>query len=392
MKSRPSRYLIVSLSVLGMGGCATVGDVAWDVATYPVRTATDYTARQFKRYLFNPGRVIDDLRSLRRGFHSVVDLLQRDAGKQWGEDDTPISGPRQTVKYSNQYKTRALIEFSRKRLTVETVAQGDVNDHLIRGLTDALLAPEDPRSMDLYSDAPIRDGGKPFLLGLVLDDLGRPISSRPQALAYAQKIVATRAETRENAAGKLVHFVRAPMVDRMLETQAARYKPLVAKDADRFHLEPSLIFAIMETESSFNPYAVSSAPAFGLMQLVPTAGGRDAYRLVEGRDGIPDQDELFTPARNIQLGSAYLNILNTRYLAGVRNSTSRLYCVISAYNGGAGNVLHTFSRDRDAAVRIINRMSPAEVKARLLNDHPRAESRRYLAKVLQKRPKYGGVI
>ena len=388
MKSRPSRYLIVCLSVLGLAGCATV----WDVATYPARTAGDYAARQLKRYLFNPGKVIDDIRSLQRGFHAVARLLQSDAGKQWGENDTPISGPRQTVKYSNQYKTRALVEFSRKRITVETVAQGDVNDHLIRGLADTLLASEDPRSMDLYSDAPIRHDGKPFLLGLVLDDFGRPISTRPQALAYAQKIVATRADVRKNVDGKTVHFVRAPMVDRMLETQAARYQPLVAKNADRFHLEPSLIFAIMETESAFNPYAVSSAPAFGLMQLVPTAGGRDAYRLIEGRDGIPGQDELFTPARNIQLGSAYLNILNTRYLAGVRNSTSRLYCVISAYNGGAGNVLHTFSRDRNEAMRIINRMSPAQVKKRLLNDHPRAESRRYLAKVLQKRPKYSGFI
>ena len=179
---------------------------------------------------------------------------------------------------------------------------------------------------------------------------------------------------------------------RVTKAQVARYKPLVVKNADEFQLEPSLIFAIMETESAFNPYAVSRAPAFGLMQLVPTTGGRDAYRLVERRDGIPSQDELFTPARNIRLGSAYLHILNTRYLAGIRHPTSRLYCVISAYNGGAGNVLNTFSRDRREAVRIINGMSPSQVKTHLLNRHPRAESRRYLAKVLQKRPKYAGAI
>ena len=380
--------LLPALGLGGLMGCATT----WDIATYPVRGVTDYAASKVKHYLFNPGKVIDDARSLRDGFLNVVRLLQGDAEKQWGEGDTPTSGTRRVVKYTDRYKTRALVAFTQKRITVETVVQENVNDHLIRGLADALLTPEDPRAVDLYSDAPIHDGGKPFLHGLVLDHRSRPITTRTQALAFAQEMVVARSGTRKNANGKRVHFVQVPMVARVTKAQVARYKPLVVKNADEFQLEPSLIFAIMETESAFNPYAVSRAPAFGLMQLVPTTGGRDAYRLVERRDGIPSQDELFTPARNIRLGSAYLHILNTRYLAGIRHPTSRLYCVISAYNGGAGNVLNTFSRDRREAVRIINGMSPSQVKTHLLNRHPRAESRRYLAKVLQKRPKYAGAI
>ena len=389
MKTRRAPLPITLALAMGLllGGCS----IAWDIATYPARSVGDYVVNKAKRYVFNPQRILDDARSLRDGFRKVAKLLRHDAEEQWGQGDAPLPTTRRTVKYSDHYQTRALVEFTQKRVTVETVVQDDVNDHLIRALADALLTPEDPRGVDLYSDAPTQYGGKPYLYGLVLDD-GRPIATRPQALAYAQEAVLTHSGTRKNRHGKTVHFVRAPMVSQLLATQAQRYKPLVVQNADAFGLEPSLIFAIMETESAFNPYAVSSAPAFGLMQLVPTSGGRDAYRLVEGRDGIPAQDELFTPARNIQLGSAYLNILDTRYLAGVRHPVSRLYCVISAYNGGAGNVLATFSRDRNEAVRRINRLSPEEVKKRLLTQHPRAESRRYLAKVLQKRPKYVGAI
>ena len=68
--------------------------------------------------------------------------------------------------------------------------------------------------------------------------------------------------------------------------------------------------------------------------------------------------------------------------SGVLNQVLRTE-VISAYNGGAGGVLNTFSSNRKAAPDMINRLSPEAVYQVLTEQHPKAEARRYLYKVNQ---------
>jgi len=61
---------------------------------------------------------------------------------------------------------------------------------------------------------------------------------------------------------------------------------------------------------------------------------------------------------------------------------SREYATISAYNGGAGNVFKTFGSNRERAIASMNVQSPSAVYERLVNEHPREETQRYLRKVL----------
>ncbi|MCS5932560.1 transglycosylase SLT domain-containing protein [Klebsiella pneumoniae subsp. pneumoniae] len=50
---------------------------------------------------------------------------------------------------------------------------------------------------------------------------------------------------------------------------------MVRQASRKYGVDESLILAIMQTESSFNPYAVSHADAMGLMQVVQHSAGRD---------------------------------------------------------------------------------------------------------------------
>ena len=137
----------------------------------------------------------------------------------------------------------------------------------------------------------------------------------------------------------------------------------------------------MRTESSFNPYAISHANAYGLMQIIPSTAGRDVFDRVKNKPGQPSREYLFQPHQNIDVGTAYLSLLDTHYLSRIRDPLTRKYTVISAYNGGAGNVFRTFDSNRDRAIEKINNLQPAQVYWALTQRHPLSESRRYLEKV-----------
>lgn len=147
-------------------------------------------------------------------------------------------------------------------------------------------------------------------------------------------------------------------------------------------MSQSLVFAIIRTESNFNPFAVSPVPAFGLMQLVPKSGGRDAYRRAKGIDQAPSTEYLFDADNNIELGAAYLDLLTSAHLGQITNPVAREYCVIAAYNTGAGNVLKTFGPDRAHAIAAINALGPDAVFERLRRDLPYEETRQYVGRVV----------
>jgi soluble lytic murein transglycosylase len=74
-------------------------------------------------------------------------------------------------------------------------------------------------------------------------------------------------------------------------------------------LEPAHVYAVMWQESAFDPDAISYADAIGLMQLLPSTARRMAEQL-----GVElTRDMLFDPAVNIQLGTAYVGSLASRY-------------------------------------------------------------------------------
>ncbi len=166
--------------------------------------------------------------------------------------------------------------------------------------------------------------------------------------------------------------------------RSSSYRSLVSSAALDTELPEQLIYAIMETESSFNPMAVSPIPAFGLMQIVPNSAGIDVNQHLNKSKKAPSKDQLFTPDLNVTFGSTYLHILYYRYLSSITDPKSRLYCTIAAYNTGAGNVAKTFNgssmRIKEAAVKI-NRMSSAQVYQTLVKRLPYTETRKYLKKV-----------
>ncbi|KGJ99064.1 transglycosylase SLT domain-containing protein [Thalassotalea sp. ND16A] len=179
------------------------------------------------------------------------------------------------------------------------------------------------------------------------------------------------------------------------KTEFKRAQPFIVnvkQESQRWELSPSLMLAIMHTESYFNPKAQSHIPAYGLMQIVPRTASIDVNRFLYKKDEAMTQKTLFQPGSNIETGGAYIHILNSKYLKNITNDESRTYCVIAAYNTGSGNVAKTFNADKSRNVRkaakVINKLSPQQVYDTLVGSLPYEETRNYLKKVTKRRALY----
>ncbi|WP_380180869.1 membrane-bound lytic murein transglycosylase EmtA [Kalamiella sp. sgz302252] len=150
--------------------------------------------------------------------------------------------------------------------------------------------------------------------------------------------------------------------------------------AHSYGVDQKLVEAIISVESGGNPTVVSRSNAIGLMQIKASTAGREVYR-VQGRRGQPSSAELRDPVKNIDIGTAYLKILQDQSLAGIRDPKTLRYATIVSYANGAGALLRTFSRDRDRAIAMINAMTPEAFYQHVQEKHPAAQAPRYLWKV-----------
>jgi membrane-bound lytic murein transglycosylase C len=391
MKINIKQILITLLTIVIASGCNRYQVTRVVLSDDPEATAKTVLTNRVQNYEKNPVALVQDIQTIRRDFNRLVAILSGDVGQVWGKPEIVLPDKKHYVKYTDNYRSRAIVDFDRGLVTVETIQESGKGHHLQNAIVTTLLTPEDPRSVDLYSARTIKLTGRPYLEGLVQDHKGNEISNPQQAEAYARYLVQQKQSKRSITTPKgtrLVRQVKFTLVNDYLNRSARRYASLVNHYAGKYRVSRSLVYAVIKTESNFNPYAVSSAPAYGLMQLVPTTGGRDAYRRVKGYDHTPSRDFLFVPGNNIELGTAYLGIIERDYLGQIRDPVSREYCTIAAYNTGSGNVLETFSRDRARAVQIINSLPAAEVYQRLRNGLSHQEARRYLVKVLDARREF----
>lgn len=305
---------------------------------------------------------------------TALQALAKAARDNWGDDT--VSSKTVYVKYTNRYRTRAFVDFAEGSVHVETLDR----DHLRYAIAAIVLTPYAPDQVDLFSDKDVPVGEEPMLFGQILDQDGQPVRWNWRALRFADYLIEHHLHSRNSPRGR-VYAVDFHLTEDHISQRQYHYADVVRKFSRTYQVDESLVYSVIRTESSFNPYAVSSSNAYGLMQIIPGTAGRDVFQRVKKIPGQPSKEWLFDPDNNIDTGTAYLALLNGHYLKGVKHPLARKYTVISAYNGGAGNVFKTFDRDRERAIAKINQLAPDRVYQALTEQHPRGETRRYLEKV-----------
>jgi len=326
----------------------------------------------------------------------------------WGGDNKKTPSKKEWVSYSDKRDERSSIDFEKGKVQVDVLLQpgespessqvkARIKNQLEKLITQparedkALQVAPPVDSAAIASPSPVYP-----LAGQLKLPNGKTVS-RINAAQFAEDAVKAKrlkSKTIQTPQGdKQLVSVTVELVPDHLERRAGPYLKRVREMAQRFDIPVSLIFGIMQTESFFNPMARSQVPAFGLMQLVPKSGGRDAYEYVFKDDKVVSSDYLYTPDNNIELGSAYLKLLQIREMRRINNPKSRMLCAIAAYNTGGGNVAKAFvpgSRNIKKASAIINTMTPEQVYNQLRARLPYEETRNYVKRVWSRMDNYKG--
>lgn len=360
-------------------------------------SGTDTTIDEFETYKQKQNKAFKDYKTKLEQEYSNY---KKELSGHWNQPE--LSTNKKWVSYTKDQKNRSNVDFEKNNYTIEVIAKtlDDAKSQLKERITyiasknTQQVVQTDPLQKEVAKISQSSDvvsssvNAKPILSTLLFTNkpTKTDLNNYATQTIQANKITKTKAKDKNENIYKIV--VKLPKNSKI--KRSALYQGEVSKNSKRFKMPVELLFAIMQTESDFNPFAKSYIPAYGLMQLVPYSGGADAYRFIYKKKGKPSATYLYNSANNIQMGSAYLHILYYNYLKKIRDPLSRLYCTIAAYNTGAGNIAWAFTRTHNVnkATPKINAMTPEEVYNTLLSDLKYDEPKHYLKRVTKRMKVY----
>lgn len=284
----------------------------------------------------------------------------------WGKGNVKESTQKDWVEYSDNGNTRSTVDFESGEATIEIVQEPNKpvdKKEIEKKLKFLLINKGKTKDYDSEVEKAVPLQEKPVLENQVQTPSGKVVTEETvdESVKEIVETVKTEVKTIKGADNKEreVVTIKLDLVPDHIRTRAEQYKKEVQKYCDKWGVDPALAYAIMQTESSFNPKAKSYVPAFGLMQIVPRTAGADCAQSLKKPFAAPTGNYLYEPENNIEMGVHYLYLLKKRYYKDVNSVDKQNLCVIASYNTGAGNVARALRGDTKIgkAIPQINEMS-----------------------------------
>jgi membrane-bound lytic murein transglycosylase C len=370
----------------------------------------------------------EKLRKKREKFKNAVE-------KKW--DTYKESTSKSYVTYSKDLSSRTIVDFEKGEVTIEVIVDEEdpkydsyeskydldidkqfankyktnkktlsIRTRLLNIITMFVLQDDEDTNSDGSSNSSFvkqlskllkekGDDGQPILKDQLVDAGGKAVEGVGNTLSAAKDLISdktkkVRMHFAKDGKKRTIISIKIPLSDDHMEKRRERYKELIEIEARRFNIPTEIALAIAETESAFNPKAKSHVPAYGLMQLVPKTGARDAYQWIYKKDKFITGRYLYKPRNNVELGCAYLSMIRHHYFSDIRDDERAYLCAIPAYNAGVGNVSKALidKTNIKEASKKANKMNRDELYNKLYSDLKSNEAKNYLKKVWTRKENY----
>jgi len=370
----------------------------------------------------------EKLRQKREKFKNAVE-------KKW--DTYKESTSKSYVTYSKDLSSRTIVDFEKGEVTIEVIVDEEdpkydsyeskydldidkqfankyktnkktlsIRTRLLNIITMFVLQDDEDTNSDGSSNSSFvkqlskllkekGDDGQPILKDQLVDAGGKAVEGVGNTLSAAKDLISdktkkVRMHFAKDGKKRTIISIKIPLSDDHMEKRRERYKELIEIEARRFNIPTEIALAIAETESAFNPKAKSHVPAYGLMQLVPKTGARDAYQWIYKKDKFISGRYLYKPRNNVELGCAYLSMIRHHYFSDIRDDERAYICAIPAYNTGVGNVSKALINKKNIkeASKKANKMNREELYDKLYSDLSSKEAKNYLKTVWTRKENY----
>lgn len=320
----------------------------------------------------------NELELFRKGRMKSWEAYKRDIEDKW--EQYYVSTKKEWVDYGPQKDIRSKVDFEKGILIIETIVnEGDrVSENKveekIKGQLKRILSKKDL-------------GEQAILQNQVSDSKGKVVTQESIKKFVEDEVVlrikkAPAPYYSKDGTKRRKFSVQVKMVPEHIRIRAEKYLPIVRKNASRFNLNPQLVLAIIHTESYFNPLAVSSCDAIGIMQIIPKYAGIEVFKKIFKDEKEPSREYLFNPKNNIVVGCAYLNLLHFEHFRDVNEKVKNRYVTICGYNAGPTSI-----RNRVLKKYPVSQMSASQLYNVLRKKTPK-ETQQYIERVVKRMPIY----
>lgn len=320
----------------------------------------------------------------------------KEMSAMWGGSNVAESTEKDWVEYSDDGKSRSVVDFEQGEATIEIIitpeeekSEEKIEEKVEEKIKELIVNKGTTKDYDSEKEKAMPLQETPVLENQIQTPSGELVTEEnveESVKEIVQEVVIEKKEiTGDDGETRQVVTVKLDLVPDHIKTRAEAYKNEVETYCRKYEVNPAMVYAVMQTESSFNPKAKSYVPAYGLMQIVPTSAGKDCAASLNKSFSQPTANYLYEPENNIEMGVHYLYLLNKRYYTKVTDPDSRDLCVIASYNTGAGNVARALRGDTkiSKAIPQINEMSYEEL-FKYFENKLLPETQNYIRKVTER--------